>query len=57
MQKDLYDCLVGMHPNAIGYHEIAYYYGTLIDYAIRKNFKMLAQSAFIGTNFIYRYDS
>lgn len=57
MQKDLHDCLVGTHLNAIGYHEVAYYYGTLIDYAIRNNFKRLAQSAFIGTNFEYRYNS
>lgn len=53
MQKDMHDCLVGYHPNAIGYHEVAYYYGTLIDYAIRNNFNKLKLSQFIGTGKTY----
>jgi hypothetical protein len=41
--------IVGSHPNAVGYTEAAYYYNTLIDYVISKNFDKFQQTAFIGT--------
>lgn len=42
--------VLGNHPNAMGYHYLAYYFNTLIDYVILNNYYKMKQSMYIGTD-------
>lgn len=41
---------LGNHPNAMGYHFLAYYYNTMIDSIILNNYVRMKQSMYIGTD-------
>lgn len=51
--KTMVDQIIGSHPNAIGYLEASYYYGTLLDYSIQKYIERFKVSAFINTDKVY----